>query len=73
MMNRENDNKSLMKVSQVAMILGISRSLTYRMIQQGLIPSVTIGHCKRVRPCDLEEYIQRNWSGWVETSGSNER
>jgi hypothetical protein len=48
----------LFKASDVARILNISRPLAYRLMQQGNIPVIRINHAVRVRPIDLEEFIQ---------------
>ena len=50
----------LLKATEVAEILNISRSMSYRIIQRGEIRSVNIGSARRVRPNDLAEYINRN-------------
>lgn len=54
----------LLRASEVAARLNISRSLAYRLMQLGEIPTVKIFHSIRVRISDLEEYVKRNWSGW---------
>ena len=50
----------LLKAIEVAKILNISRSLTYRLMQQGKIRTVRIGSARRVRPKDLLTYIEEN-------------
>ena len=50
----------LLKAKEVAEILNISRSMSYRIIQRGEIRSVNIGSARRVRPTDLAEYINSN-------------
>lgn len=55
----------LYRAGEVASMLNISRSMAYRLIQQGTIPSVRINHSVRVRQSDLEEFLQKNWSGWL--------
>jgi excisionase family DNA binding protein len=54
----ENYEK-LLKAIEVAEILNISRALSYRLLQQGEIPVVKIGSAVRVRPIDLERFIQK--------------
>ena len=56
------DSSKLLKATDVAEILNISRSLSYRIIQAGHIRSVRIGKAKRIRPADLADYITRNLS-----------
>ena len=53
---------SLLKVAEVAQILNISKSLAYRLIQSGDLPSIRLGRSVRVRPADLEQFIQSNLS-----------
>ena len=49
----------LLKASDVARVLSISKALAYRLIQQSLIPAVRINTAVRVRPCDLDAFIER--------------
>jgi excisionase family DNA binding protein len=49
----------LLKAVDIARILNISRALAYRLIQQGEIPAVRINHAVRVKPSDLEEFVNR--------------
>jgi len=58
--------KRLLKVSQVASILNVSRAMTYRLMQQGEIRSVHISGSRRVRPEDLERYIEKNLTPWTQ-------
>ena len=53
---------SLLKATDVAEILNISRSMAYRLMQTSEIPTVSIGSAKRVRPVDLNNYINDNLS-----------
>jgi excisionase family DNA binding protein len=59
-----NDSEPLLRASEVAARLNISRSLAYRLMQMGEIPTIKISKSIRVRLADLEEYINHNWSGW---------
>ena len=52
--------QQLLKGSDVAQILNISRSQAYRLMQQGVIPTVRIGRSVRVRRENLAEYITQN-------------
>lgn len=54
----------LLRATEVAQRLCISRSLAYQLMQRGEIPTVRFGSSVRVRECDLEEYLNRHWSGW---------
>ena len=53
----------LLKADQVATMLNISRAKAYRMMQNDEIPAVRFGRSVRVRPEDLEAFIQENMSG----------
>lgn len=53
------NNERLLKAADTARILNISKALAYRLIQQGVIPSVRINHAVRVIPSDLGEYVKR--------------
>ena len=57
-----NDGKFL-KVEDVAGISKISRSMAYRLMERGGITRVNIGRAVRVRPVDLEEFIDKHLSG----------
>lgn len=55
-----NEDPTLLKATDVAKRLRISRSLAYRLMQTRVIPIVKINSLVRVRPEDLEIYIQTN-------------
>ncbi len=48
----------LLKATDVAEILNISRAFAYQLINRGELRSITIGTARRVRPSDLESFIQ---------------
>lgn len=50
--------QQLLKATDVAKILNISRALAYRLMQKGDIPVVRIKHAVRVKLTDLESYIE---------------
>ena len=56
------ETRQLLKAADVARILNISRSLVYRMLQRGKIPSIRINQSVRVDPGDLQQFIARNRS-----------
>ena len=56
-------DKVLLKPSDVAKLLNISRSLAYRLLQNGTIPVVRINSAVRVRAQDLESFIKQHKSG----------
>jgi excisionase family DNA binding protein len=51
---------TLLKATDVAEILKISRAMAYTLMQRGEIPTVRIGKPRRVRPEDLILYIKNN-------------
>lgn len=53
-------SKKLLKAKEVAEILQVSRSMAYRMMQRGEIPTVRVGSAVRVRGSDLEEYTKKS-------------
>ncbi|MFH0782566.1 MAG: helix-turn-helix domain-containing protein [Pseudomonadota bacterium] len=56
----------LLKPAEVASLLSISRSFAYQLLQTGVIPVVRIGKACRVRPQDLEVYIEKNIHGQMD-------
>ena len=55
-----NAQDKLLKAPQVAEILYISRAMVYRLMQTGDIRSEQIGAARKVRPEDLQSYIEYN-------------
>lgn len=53
------DARRLLKAKEVADILQVSRSMAYRMMQRGEIPTIRVGSAVRVRGSDLEEFIKK--------------
>ncbi len=51
--------KHLLKPADVAKLLNISRSLSYRLLNSGKIPAVRINKSLRVDPIDLEHFINK--------------
>ncbi len=49
--------EKLLKATDVAEKLNISRAFAYRLMKQGDIPAVQIKGARRVRPSDLEKFI----------------
>jgi len=48
----------LLTVKEAAWILQISRTTVYELIYAGVLLSVKIGTCRRIRRNDLEAYVQ---------------
>ncbi len=55
-------SEQLLKATDIAHILNISRAMAYRLMQVGKIRTVSIGTAKRVRTKDLLTYIENNLS-----------
>jgi excisionase family DNA binding protein len=54
------NSERLLKPNEVADFLSISRSFAYQLLQAGAIPVVRLGKTCRVRPQDLEAFIEQN-------------
>jgi excisionase family DNA binding protein len=50
----------LLRADQVAIRLNISRSLAYRLMQCGEIPTIRFNRTVRVRELDLDHFIQNH-------------
>lgn len=50
----------LLKPTDVARILNISRALSYRLLQKGEIPIIRVNNAIRVMPNDLENFIEKS-------------
>jgi len=55
-----NEIKKLLKATDVAKILNVSKPYAYRMMAEGKMPVVRMGSSVRVRKEDLEAFIQKN-------------
>ncbi len=53
----------LLKVAEVAHLLNISIPMAYRLVQRNEIPAVRIHTAVRVKPSDLQAYIDRSRTG----------
>jgi excisionase family DNA binding protein len=51
------DEKLLYRIPEVARFLSLSRSKVYELVRAGLIPSVRIDGCRRIRGEDVLSYI----------------
>ena len=54
------DSKKLLTAKEVADVLQVSRSMAYRMMQRGELPTIRVGSAVRVRGNDLEEFIKKS-------------
>lgn len=57
-----DDRPALLPIKDVARLLSVSLSFVYKLIEQGILPCVRLGAARRVRPSDLEAYIEDNLS-----------
>jgi len=55
--------QKLLKATEVAKILNVSRALAYRLMQRGDIPVIRVNHAVRVKPVDLQAFIDNNRIG----------
>lgn len=53
----------LLRPEEAAQVLRISRSLIYQLLRTGEIPVVRIGRACRIRPQDIEVFINLNLTG----------
>ena len=56
----------LLKVPEVALQLGLSRAKVYELMAKGLLPSVKLDGCRRVRSEDLLTFttnLETSWPG----------
>jgi excisionase family DNA binding protein len=53
------ESGKLLKATEIAKILQVSRSTAYQMMLRNDIPTVHIGKAVRVRQSDLDEFINR--------------
>ncbi len=52
--------RHLLKASEIAQILNISRAFAYHLMRRGDIRTVKILGARRVRPEDLSQFIEEN-------------
>jgi len=52
----------LLKAEDLASILNISLGFAYQLMKRGELPTIHLGRAVRVRPVDLELYIEKNAS-----------
>lgn len=50
----------LLRATEVAQVLNVSRAFAYRLMQQGKIRTVSIARARRVRPEDLRSFVEEN-------------
>jgi excisionase family DNA binding protein len=52
------EHETLLKGDDVARVLQVSRSFAYALMRRGDLRTVRLGHSVRVRPADLEAFIE---------------
>ena len=60
-------DERLLTGNEVAQKLNISRSFAFLLMQQGTIPTVRLGRLVRVRPADLDKFIEQSIDENTET------
>ena len=66
-MNKINNPQTLtplLKAAEIAEICNVSKAYVYKLMKQGVLPSVQIGYAKRVRQEDLHRFIRDNRTGY---------
>ena len=58
-MDAVDGNARLLRLEDIADRLAISRSMAWKLLATGELKAVRIGRAVRVRPADLEAYIER--------------
>ena len=51
--------KLLLTTEEAASVLGIGRTRMYQLVRTGKVRSVTLGRSRRIRPEDLQAYVQQ--------------
>lgn len=59
----EPDRRPLLRIEEVAQTLQISRSMAWKIVNDGRLRSIRIGRAIRIRPSDLEAFINVNEPG----------
>jgi excisionase family DNA binding protein len=59
MANITRPQRLLIPVPEVGALLGVGRTLAWRLVQTGELPSVRIGKRRLVPRAELEAYVQR--------------
>ena len=50
--------ETLLRASEIAQKLNLSKPFIYFLLSQGKIPSIRIGRSVRVKPKDLDEFVE---------------
>lgn len=72
-MDRTTVERRLYRVTEVARMCGLSRSMVYALIQRGELPVVWIGRTARIAADDIDALIRRHrvgpWPDGVQAAG----
>ena len=52
--------QKLLRSEEVAEILNVSKAKAYKLMAEGRLPVLRLGRSVRVRPVDLEEFVENN-------------
>ena len=52
--------RPLLNINRAVVVLDVSRGTVYRLIKEGEISSVTVGTRMRIRPEEIDAYLERN-------------
>jgi excisionase family DNA binding protein len=63
----------LITAIEMAKILKISKALSYRMLAEGAIPSVRFGKTVRIKPEDLQKFIDNSTSNTQQVQSDNSK
>ncbi len=58
-----NSERLLFTVPETAELLGISENHTWNLVHRGELPSIKLGHLRRVPRAALEEWIAKQCTG----------
>ena len=56
------ESKLLLSVDEVAVSLSLGRSLVYKLVMHGEIPSITVGRMRRIPVTSLQAYVSEQLS-----------
>jgi excisionase family DNA binding protein len=56
------NERLLLKVDEVAEMLGLGRSKTYELVATGVLPAVRLGRSVRVPAKGLRQWLDEQWS-----------
>ena len=70
-MSASGSEKLLLKVSEAAEALGISRSHCYELIQSGRLPTIRLGASVRVPACWLRQFVEEQTAAWERAHGED--